>query len=358
MRLAPVAPDPAASVLSLRAASRPHALQRGLSLAVLGLLLCAPDAMAQGTARPGVTAAPRLPNPNVPIPGPRPMDLGERVQEEDVEEEGPAAEAAAPATPALRPIAPPAASAEAVAPGALPALCAGLVKEKAIIAERAPAVPVQAGCSLPVPVRLSGVRLSDGSMAAFSPPAIMRCEMVAAVADWVKDLEPAAEALGSRIETVRVADSYACRPRNRRKGAQISEHGQGNAFDTYGFVLADGRTLTVKGKQLPMDFQAAMKATACARFTTVLGYGSDGYHEDHIHVDLAQRRLDIRLCKWKLDTAPAVARAPATPPAAAPASPQPPASQPGAAGASPEGAAGEATDAPLPPRRPGVAPKD
>ena len=30
----------------------------------------------------------------------------------------------------------------------------------------------------------------------------------------------------------------------------------------------------------------------------MLGPGSDGYHEDHIHVDLAQRRSDYRLCQW------------------------------------------------------------
>jgi hypothetical protein len=31
---------------------------------------------------------------------------------------------------------------------------------------------------------------------------------------------------------------------------------------------------------------------------TVLGPGSDGYHEDHVHVDLAERRNDYRLCEW------------------------------------------------------------
>lgn len=349
MRTGPAATDPALYSQNLRLARRASGLYRGLSLAVLGLMLSEPtSAWAQGTARPAA-AAPRLPNPNVPIPPSRPMDLGETVEEEDVEEEGPAAEAPA-STPATRPsVAPPAVAAQPVAPGALPPLCAGLVKDKAIIAERAPPVPVQDGCSLPVPVRLTGVRLADGNVATFSPPAVMRCEMVAAIADWVKqDLEPAAEALGSRIETVRVADSYACRPRNRRKGAQISEHGQGNAFDTYGFVLADGRALTVKGKQMPVEFQTAMKASACARFPTVLGYGSDGYHEDHIHVDLAQRRLDVRLCKWKIDAAPAVA---ARPPAA-------PAAEAQRGRPAQEEETEMVANVPLPPRRPsGLGPK-
>jgi Extensin-like protein C-terminus len=31
---------------------------------------------------------------------------------------------------------------------------------------------------------------------------------------------------------------------------------------------------------------------------TVLGPGSDGYHEDHVHVDLAERRNGYRICEW------------------------------------------------------------
>jgi hypothetical protein len=33
----------------------------------------------------------------------------------------------------------------------------------------------------------------------------------------------------------------------------------------------------------------------------VLGPGSDGYHENHVHVDLAPRRSGYRLCRWDLD---------------------------------------------------------
>jgi len=43
-----------------------------------------------------------------------------------------------------------------------------------------------------------------------------------------------------------------------------------------------------------------MKAAVCNRFTTVLGPGSDGYHEDHIHMDRADRRGGYRLCQWDL----------------------------------------------------------
>jgi hypothetical protein len=46
----------------------------------------------------------------------------------------------------------------------------------------------------------------------------------------------------------------------------------------------------------------------CGRFTTVLGPGSDGYHETHIHVDLAERRGGYRMCQWDVrDPAPVAA---------------------------------------------------
>jgi len=41
-----------------------------------------------------------------------------------------------------------------------------------------------------------------------------------------------------------------------------------------------------------------MKSSACARFSTVLGPGSDGNHEEHIHLDLAARRNNYKLCEW------------------------------------------------------------
>ena len=45
---------------------------------------------------------------------------------------------------------------------------------------------------------------------------------------------------------------------------------------------------------------AALKDSACARFSTVLGPGSDGYHEDHVHLDLAQRHNGYKICQWSL----------------------------------------------------------
>jgi hypothetical protein len=55
------------------------------------------------------------------------------------------------------------------------------------------------------------------------------------------------------------------------------------------------------------EFREELRKVACAKFTTVLGPGSDGYHEEHIHLDLAERRGGYRLCQWNvLDPVPDV----------------------------------------------------
>jgi hypothetical protein len=52
----------------------------------------------------------------------------------------------------------------------------------------------------------------------------------------------------------------------------------------------------------------------------VLGPGSDWYHEDHIHLDVSERRNNYRICQWNVwDPLPQVAPLlPAERPAEAP----------------------------------------
>ncbi len=60
-------------------------------------------------------------------------------------------------------------------------------------------------------------------------------------------------------------------------------------------------------KLMPYGDIQALRKEACAKFTTVLGPGSDGYHEEHIHLDLAERRNGYRICQWDvLDPVPDV----------------------------------------------------
>ena len=137
------------------------------------------------------------------------------------------------------------------------------------------------GCSVKAPVlvtAVSGVTLSE--------PATITCETAEALNTWVK--KGAQPAFGGQIAQLQVVDSYACRPRNNVRGNKISAHGAGLAIDIAGFVLRSGKIYTVLH-----DYGRAIKAAqkaACGIFHTTLGPGSDGYHENHLHFDIAPYR--------------------------------------------------------------------
>lgn len=137
------------------------------------------------------------------------------------------------------------------------------------------------GCNVKDPVQVTsvnGVRLN--------PAATLNCDAAGALAEWIDEgLQPA---FNNRVVQLNIATSYACRPRNNVRGAKISEHGSGNAIDISGFVLGSGKTMTV-ARNYGAEIKKAKKA-ACGTFRTTLGPGSDGYHEDHIHLDISQRR--------------------------------------------------------------------
>jgi hypothetical protein len=166
----------------------------------------------------------------------------------------------------------------------------------------APSLPPIAGpgeCSVPDPVRLEAVVLADHSRVAITPPAILRCTMAEAIVSWVREeAAPRALDLGSPLKTLANLASFDCRGRNRIVGAKLSEHGKGNALDIHLLKLADGKVVGLTDPQIPRDFREGLRQSVCARFMTVLGPGSDGYHEDHVHVDLAERRNGYRICAW------------------------------------------------------------
>jgi hypothetical protein len=137
-----------------------------------------------------------------------------------------------------------------------------------------------------------------------SPPATLRCEMAEAIVTWVRDdLVAGSAKLGAGLAAIENYDSFECRGQNRIAGAKLSEHGRANALDIRSFRLKNGEVVHPTDAAVSKDFRLAMKTSVCARFTTVLGPGSDGYHEDHIHVDLAERRGGYRICQWDLHEA-------------------------------------------------------
>ena len=136
------------------------------------------------------------------------------------------------------------------------------------------------GCGVEEPVRVTmvdGVRLTT--------PATIDCTTATALRTWIdQGLRPAFK--GREIVELRIAASYICRPRNNQRGAKISEHGRGKAVDVAGVVFSDGSLITV-ADDYGAKLRRAHKA-ACGIFGTTLGPGSDGYHEDHLHFDIAR----------------------------------------------------------------------
>jgi hypothetical protein len=124
-----------------------------------------------------------------------------------------------------------------------------------------------------------------------------------------EEAAPRALDLGSPLTTIANLASFDCRGRNRIVGAKLSEHGKGNALDIRALKLADGKVVELTDPQVPKDFRDGLRQSVCARFMTVLGPGSDGYHEDHVHVDLAERRNNYRLCEWDVREPAAVTAA-------------------------------------------------
>ncbi len=145
-------------------------------------------------------------------------------------------------------------------------------------------------CGMTRPFRVAAA--TEGQVVV-KPQATLACPMISAFDRWlIEVVQPAAQTrLGVAVTEVK-AGSYNCRPRNNVRGAKLSEHGFGNALDIMGFVLADGRTISVvRGWRGSVEEQAFLRevlANSCRLFTTVLGPGSNALHYDHFHLDLAR----------------------------------------------------------------------
>lgn len=151
----------------------------------------------------------------------------------------------------------------------------------------------------------SGFESGLVNLTVLKPEATLGCPMVAWTDDWIATaVQPAAIAwFGQGVKEIRTGGSYACRRRNHNPNARLSEHAFGNAIDVMSFVLNDGSVITVKGgwrgTEQEQGFLRDTFHSACERFKTVLGPGSDALHYDHFHLDLAHHdaRGQRRYCK-------------------------------------------------------------
>jgi hypothetical protein len=225
---------------------------------------------------------------SVPLPKPRPADAPA------AEPDKPAAAKQAPAetgkpTEQAAPVPPP------------PSACRLALTEEIAIAPSIPDIHGPGGCGGEDLVRLEAVVLPDKHRVSLKPAAILRCPMASAIADWIRsDIAPLASSLGSVISDLDNFDSFECRGRNRVAGAQLSEHGRANALDVRALKLANGQSISLTDRTAPRDLRENVLHSACARFSTVLGPGADWYHEDHIHLDLMERRNNYKICQWNV----------------------------------------------------------
>lgn len=180
-----------------------------------------------------------------------------------------------------------------------PSACRLALTEAIAIAPSIPAIRGPGACGGDDLVRLEAIVLPDNQKVSVKPAAILRCTMATAIADWVRtDMVPLAASLGTKLSELDNFDSFECRGRNRIKGARLSEHGLANALDVRSLKLADGSTISLTDRKVPRETREAVLHSVCARFMTVLGPGSDWFHEDHIHLDLAERRNNYKICQW------------------------------------------------------------
>ncbi len=188
-------------------------------------------------------------------------------------------------------------------------------------------------CGMQQPFHVT--RIGNGTVA-FKSRVTLACPALAEAEAWLADtIQPAAELyFGQPVAEIN-AGTYACRGRNNQPGAKLSEHSFGNAVDIMSFKLADGYVITVKGgwrgTEAEQGFLREVFLGACQRFTTVLAPGSNVFHYDHIHADLARHdpRGLRRICQPLLKFVPRLGRdaqplARPVPPPRQPAPPQAP----------------------------------
>lgn len=181
------------------------------------------------------------------------------------------------------------------------AACSAVLADANLATEVRAAVVEEGGCGIAAPVALIAVILTDNRRVDVTPAPVMRCDLATRLGAFIREaVAPVTEADGRKIKRVVTADAYDCRGRNRQAGAKLSEHAGGAAIDLAAIEFADGRVMRFADRKNDPAVSGALRESACARFSTVLGPGSDGYHEDHVHLDLAQRRNGYKICQWAL----------------------------------------------------------
>src|SRR5690606_1262962 len=148
-----------------------------------------------------------------------------------------------------------------------------------------------AGCETTSTVSLSALRgdVSHFELANLGPVA---CPLADAFAAWARfGVDRAArQLLGSGLARIETMGSYSCR--NVAGSGRRSAHARAQAIDVSGFVLQDGRRISVNGDwsgggRAEREFLRVVHNSACKRLGTVLGPDYNAAHRDHFHLELS-----------------------------------------------------------------------
>lgn len=144
------------------------------------------------------------------------------------------------------------------------------------------------GCSAINSVLLTAAGASISNLRA------TQCPLARNFAAWVRGpvQEAARDVYGTAVVRVETMGSYACRQVRGVASTDMSEHAYANAIDVAGFVLANGRRVTVLGgwssNKEDGAFLREIRKAACKRFQTVLSPDYNAAHRDHLHLDMGR----------------------------------------------------------------------
>ena len=120
----------------------------------------------------------------------------------------------------------------------------------------------------------------------------MRCGLARTFVAWTRNaVVPASfQILGSEVVKVETFGTYACRNTIGTATSRLSGHALANAVDVSGFVLKDGRRITIasdwrSGDDRVREFLKTIHESACKRFGTVLSPDYNAAHHDHLHLE-------------------------------------------------------------------------
>lgn len=164
-----------------------------------------------------------------------------------------------------------------------------------------PEIDGDTGCGIAHPVTIRRI-LPD---VALEPEATIRCQTALSLSLMTRDmLIPAATRAfpeKPKLSAVSQASGYVCRNRNSAENGKVSEHAYGNAIDIAGLTFGNEKMPVMIAKQddgsAEAAFQRTFNAIACLYFTTVLSPGSDATHQDHLHLDVIERKSGFRYCR-------------------------------------------------------------